>query len=31
MAEEQGVSNETAPEVVREAESQGWVPKERFR
>jgi len=31
MSEEQNVSHETAPEVVREAESQGWVPKERFR
>jgi hypothetical protein len=31
MSEEAGVTNETAPEVVREAESQGWVPKERFR
>jgi hypothetical protein len=31
MSEEQNVSNETAPEIVREAESQGWVSKERFR
>jgi len=31
MSDEQSVSNETAPDVVREAESQGWVPKERFR
>jgi hypothetical protein len=31
MSEENVTSNEVAPEVVREAESQGWVPKERFR
>lgn len=36
MSEETNVdagvtSNEVAPEVLREAESQGWVPKERFR
>jgi len=31
MSEENVISNEVAPEVVREAESQGWVPKERFR
>ncbi|CAB4240628.1 hypothetical protein UFOVP38_32 [uncultured Caudovirales phage] len=31
MSDEQMVSNETAPEVIREAESQGWVSKERFR
>ena len=33
MSEETNVTNnnEVAPEVVREAESQGWVPKERFR
>jgi len=31
MSEENVISNEVAPEVVREAESQGWVPKERYR
>lgn len=35
MSEENVISNEgsqeVAPEVVKEAESQGWVPKERFR
>lgn len=35
MSEENtgGVPNntETAPEVIREAESQGWVPKEKYR
>ena len=31
MSEEIVTSNEVAPEVVKEAESQGWVPKERFR
>ena len=31
MSEENVTNNEVAPEVVREAESQGWVPKERFR
>lgn len=31
MSEEIVTSNESAPEVVKEAESQGWVPKERFR
>jgi len=31
MSEENVTSNEIAPEVVKEAESQGWVPKERFR
>jgi hypothetical protein len=31
MSEETIVSNETAPEVRHEAESQGWVPKDRFR
>jgi hypothetical protein len=31
MSEENVTSNEVAPEVVKEAESQGWVPKERFR
>ena len=31
MSEENVTSNEVAPEVVREAESQGWVPKERYR
>jgi len=31
MSEEVVTSNEVAPEVVKEAESQGWVPKERFR
>lgn len=31
MSEESVISNEVAPEVVKEAESQGWVPKERFR
>ena len=31
MSDENVTSNETAPEVRQEAESQGWVPKERFR
>jgi alpha-galactosidase/6-phospho-beta-glucosidase family protein len=31
MSEENVINNEVAPEVVKEAESQGWVPKERFR
>lgn len=31
MSEEASVTNETSPEVRHEAESQGWVPKERFR
>jgi len=31
MSEENVTSNEVAPEVVREAESQGWVSKERYR
>jgi hypothetical protein len=31
MSEENVISNNVAPEVVKEAESQGWVPKERFR
>lgn len=31
MSEEIVTSNEIALEVVKEAESQGWVPKERFR
>jgi len=33
MSEENGsaVSNEVAPEIRQEAESQGWVPKEKFR
>jgi hypothetical protein len=31
MNEENVTSNEVAPEVRHEAESQGWVPKERFR
>jgi len=32
MSEEENViSNEIAPEVRHEAESQGWVPKDRFR
>ena len=31
MSEEASVTNETSPEVRQEAESQGWVPKERFR
>ncbi|CAB4169915.1 hypothetical protein UFOVP907_31 [uncultured Caudovirales phage] len=31
MSEETVVTNETAPDVRHEAESQGWVPKERFR
>jgi hypothetical protein len=31
MSEEIVTSNEIAPEVIKEAESQGWVPKERFR
>jgi hypothetical protein len=28
---EDNVTNETTPDVRHEAESQGWVPKERFR
>ena len=31
MEDEIVTSNELAPEVKHEAESQGWVPKERFR
>jgi len=31
MSEENVTSNEIAPEVRQEAESQGWVPKEKFR
>jgi len=31
MSDENVTSNEIAPEVRQEAESQGWVPKERFR
>jgi hypothetical protein len=31
MSEEQVVTNEIAPEIIQEASSQGWVPKERFR
>ncbi|CAB4130939.1 hypothetical protein UFOVP133_32 [uncultured Caudovirales phage] len=31
MSEESVTSNEVAPEVRHEAESQGWVPKEKFR
>jgi len=31
MSEENVTSNEVAPEVRQEAESQGWVPKEKFR
>ena len=31
MSEENVTSNEIAPEIRQEAESQGWVPKERFR
>ena len=31
MSEENVTSNEIAPEVRLEAESQGWVPKEKFR
>ena len=31
MSEESVTSNEVSPEVQHEAESQGWVPKERFR
>ena len=31
MSEENVISNEVSHEVVKEAESQGWVPKERFR
>jgi hypothetical protein len=31
MSEENVTSNEVASEVQHEAESQGWVPKERFR
>ena len=32
MSDETNVtSNEVAPEIRQEAESQGWVPKERFR
>ena len=31
MSEENVTNNEIAPEIRQEAESQGWVPKERFR
>ena len=31
MSEESVTSNEVSPEIQHEAESQGWVPKERFR
>ena len=31
MSEENVTSNEISPEVRQEAESQGWVPKEKFR
>jgi hypothetical protein len=31
MSEESVTSNEVAPEVRHEAESQGWVPKDKFR
>lgn len=31
MSEENATSNEIAPEIRQEAESQGWVPKEKFR
>tara|TARA_R110000868_G_scaffold205251_1_gene453667 strand:- start:342 stop:1169 length:828 start_codon:yes stop_codon:yes gene_type:complete len=31
MSEESVTSNEISPEIQHEAESQGWVPKERFR
>jgi hypothetical protein len=31
MSEENVTSNEIAPEIRQEAESQGWVPKEKFR
>jgi hypothetical protein len=31
MSEENVINNEVPHEVVKEAESQGWVPKERFR
>ena len=31
MSEENVTSNEVAPEIVQEAESQGWVSKERYR
>lgn len=31
MSTEDSVTNETAPDVRHEAESQGWVPKDRFR
>lgn len=31
MSEENVTNNEVSHEVVKEAESQGWVPKERFR
>ena len=31
MSEENVTSNEVSPEIQQEAESQGWVPKDRFR
>lgn len=31
MTDENVTSNETSQEVLHEAESQGWVPKERYR
>lgn len=31
MSEENVTNNEIAPEIRQEAESQGWVPKEKFR
>lgn len=31
MSEENVISNEVPQEILKEAESQGWVPKERFR
>jgi hypothetical protein len=31
MSEENVTSNEVPQEILKEAESQGWVPKERFR
>lgn len=31
MSEENNAGNEVAPEIRQEAESQGWVPKEKFR
>lgn len=31
MSEENVTSNEITPEIRQEAESQGWVPKEKFR